>query len=504
MDNKQRLFELAIQLADVEDRLCSSDQARGLEMSYSEFTKSQKMKAVVSGAGAFVSLIFVIINGGSGLLGLLFGACFIFALQNLYIAYGGIQFGEKNKKEQKQVQGGRAQDHNQRIKLRNELIRMQNEDADLPRECWWNTDTDPENRKTLPVEMNPDYRFIIANELSFSSKEGKVFLEDFTRVPVIYTREQMYEKLNSKSRSVLYENPKILEGNQFICYHLYFGEMEPIEEISGKTTTIINDKDARLKEFEAKLDRQEIFINHLDGIGFRTNWEAYHAGELSRDDYRDRIRIREWEVNEKVRKLDEEPDSYEHTEYQKRYRGLVKNTFITCAYIFCAADGQNEGKTALIISSGKLVPVLDLIYRSDDPERPYSGYLTDYGNQEGMSIRKMEVMIEFRDVVDYLFSQEIKANLALKERNILLPKPGNMNDEEWCYLIWKDHPRKPHSNEFRMPPQNMPPYGQEIEIHTSVAPPAHMSRNIKYCIYCGTELPKDAMFCTECGAKISE
>jgi hypothetical protein len=82
---------------------------------------------------------------------------------------------------------------------------------------------------------------------------------------------------------------------------------------------------------------------------------------------------------------------------------------------------------------------ISVTMRADNPDSPMSGYLEEYYGYPAIYFGERNEEPEFIPAVNFVFSDESKRNMKLKQRDVFEQKPIGLSDEEWYYLIHKDN-----------------------------------------------------------------
>jgi hypothetical protein len=452
MEQNKDLINIAGQLIDIENQMMElSTEISGTDkdgMTYAEY-KEQNISVLAVPAAVFVvveiiSIILLCNVSFSAISFLLVVVVMLFAFFYFFdifvyfycsktAAIGIRKLREKNTALIAEL----AQSQEALKKQLNELVNEQGSND----EHWWNRDIDLEQlaRKYLVTKSLDNGEYVISTPVQVQEKEEGAY---FTWHEKLYLeRADVENMINNGEVKVIYKNDKVLEncGDDFLTFMIYSWKLKQIYEIEKHTKNIRIDKEAAMNDYKDRLDALESFTNGAATGRFRTMQEEYiynynNLTAEQKSDYWSYDALRSLNESDYKSKLDAEPDFYEEEQYKEVYKGLVNLTFFPNGFVLYVGD-----KVAYILLYKAKQQEISVTMRADNPDSPMSGYLEEYYGYPAIYFGERNEEPEFIPAVNFVFSDESKRNMKLKQRDVFEQKPIGLSDEEWYYLIHKDN-----------------------------------------------------------------
>ena len=438
MKNMDKFRQKAEALARIEQEIYEYMKRAGQEATnaYASGKKPSAAEAVIPAAVAAVAAVVTKLTWSKGLIAVgAFLVC-LFMLGKTYTNWQNYKM-RKAAYEESCAQSGKAVELDRK---RNAMIGELNalRDPSDGRRYWWDAGISPAVLPDMPGEWLQDaseWTLGLYNEIQLEVREGGIYLHDFTEEPVFYTADRV-EALRTGRTAELYRDKSAYgtDATAYVCKHLYACQMEPLEEIESSTTVYRVDKKQAMDAYRGRLDDYEKQSNSMLNGNYLTNKDLYNCGKISAS------HDLELDVYRTLAEQDYEseiPDTVSHTSYAKTFNNFFSMDFLTCAYIFIAADGRHAGQTALILMPQEQEESIGFTVRLKSLKE-FSGYLDSYVGFEPLSIGGVRIRPSLALFAEALFRGSYRDILRLKPRDVLAPKPANLTDEEWSYLIRSD------------------------------------------------------------------
>lgn len=450
MSIKDEFRTKAEALARIESRIMSTDEKAWSMYEPDWRATDQKMSLIIMAACA--ALIFIsgivmslydIFTDKNDMVVAVCGIIMIVSATKAYLEFSGYTYRRRVLKECDKLFEEVEKMKEARTTVLAALNTMRAENSELAGTYWWDTGIEPSYTVALQLPgkfIRPgDATFTgLVNQLVFSDLPDGIYMESYITHKVSVPPKAVEEMLNSDDMAVIFKSKRILsqEHEKFTVMQIYSIYMEALEEIKSSTVRVRIDKEEEMRAYREKLDSIERSMNFSEG--YITEQEAALYGHRTAEDAIEYGNFRDTLEIEHKRKLDAQPDFEETTRYKQVIGNMWDYTFVTCAYVFLSENSSSNGEIALIVLPRKEQPVVHLTMRADNPEEPFCGYLEKYLGKDALTVGQRNIRPSIRMLTNYLTEDDGKDCLnQLVRCNILSSKPQNLEDSEWCYLVWK-------------------------------------------------------------------